>query len=250
MSLTDADHADIGTLLGCAMRPTQRPGRHSEYRRVLLRYRTELGFRSATNALLHGLGAQVLSDGDFGLILGVSRESPLAAKTSEVPNTSTSENRILLGLVLVGLVAYAYPSAAELDDDRVRLISARDFDTWLRELCEGLRSHDLAGEVIPEQGLDEAWRIYLGMPSVVHTERGRATGRLSPKCTRYWVHNALGWLTDQGLAREDGSAEGAWTLTERFRVHAREVALERAYSFVTELRRAEGQARHPEDDPS
>ena len=234
MSLIDSDHTDIGTLAAWALRPAQRPGRNPDYQRVLTRYRTEPDFKAATNAVLHGLGAQVLSDGDFGLILGVVPESPLAFRISDMPHAGRPENKILAGLILTGLVAYAFPSATELGDDRVRHVSARDFDAWLRDLCERLRSADAAGEVIPEEGLDAAWRIYLDMPSVHTGEHGR---RLTSRCTRYWVQAILTWLTGQGMARPDDPAEDAWTLTERFRVHAREIALEHAYTFVTGLRR-------------
>lgn len=237
MTLTNTDHADIGTLIAWALRPAQRPGRNPEYQRVLNRYRTEPDFRSAANAVLHGLGTQVLSDGDFGLILGVTPESPLAFRISDMPNTGRPENRILAGLILTGLVAFAYPSAEELEDDRVRHVSAWDLDTWLRELCERLRSHDAAGEIIPEEGLDAAWRIYLDMPSVHYGEQGRSIGKLTSKCTRYWAQSVLAWLGGQGMARQDSSAEGAWTLTERFRVHAREIALEHAYNFIADLGR-------------
>jgi hypothetical protein len=237
MSLIDSDHTDIGTLVAWALRPAQRPGRNPDYHRVLSRYRTELDFKTATNAVLHGLGAEVLSDGDFGLILGVAPESPLAFRISDMPNTGKPDNKILAGLIFTGLVAFAYPSAQELEDDRVRHVSARDLDTWLRELCERLSSHDAAGEIIPEEGLDSAWRIYLDMPSVHYGEQGRSLGKLTSKCTRYWVQSILSWLTGQGMARPDISADGAWTLTERFRVHAREIALEHAYTFIADLRR-------------
>ncbi|GLZ14496.1 hypothetical protein Acsp04_47310 [Actinomadura sp. NBRC 104425] len=237
MSLTQQDYTDIGTLVAYALRPTQRPGRNPEYRRVLARYRTEQEIRSAADAFLHGLGGRVLSDGDHGLVLGVEPESPLAFRLSDLTGVSDERGRLLAGLVLTGLVAYAYPGAEELADDRVRHVSERDFDLWLRELCERLRSHDAAGEVIPEQGLDDAWRVYLDMPSVVHGERGRGAGQLLRSCTRYWVRAMLGWLAAQGMARHDQTADGAWTLTERFRIHAREVALENAYRFIAEIQR-------------
>jgi hypothetical protein len=75
------------------------------------------------------------------------------------------------------------------------------------------------------------------MPPVHYGEQGRSLGKLTSKCTRYWVQSILTWLTGQGMARPDISADGAWTLTERFRVHAREIALEHAYTFIADLRR-------------
>jgi len=246
MTLVDTDHTDIGTLVAWALRPVQRPGRNPEYQRVLSRFRTELPFKTATIAVLHGLGAEVLSDSDFGLILGVTPESPLAFRLSDMPNTGKAEHKVLAGLILTGLVAYAFPSAEELEDDRIRHVVAHDFDTWLRDLCERLRSHDAAGEIIPEDGLDAAWRLYLNMPSVAYGEKGRVTGKLTSQCTRFWIHSVLSWLAGQGLARADPASVAAWTLTERFRVHAKEVALEHAYSFIAGIRRESATASSEE----
>jgi hypothetical protein len=164
--------------------------------------------------------------------------------------TSEDRHKLLAGLVLTGLVAYAYPSAEELDDDRVRRITEKDFDLWLRDLCERLRSHDAAGEEIPEQGLDDAWRAYLDMPSVSVGDGGRGPGKLRRSCTRYWVRNVLGWLNGQGMARPDPTSDGGWTLTERFRVHAREAALEHAYAFIADLRRRPAPPAPDEKDAS
>ena len=233
MTLMRDDHVDIGVLVAWALRPNQRPGRSPEYQRVLDRYRTVAEFRAATDAVLHGLGAEVLSDGDFGLVLGVAPESPLAFRVTDMPGLYKSDHKVLAGLILTGLAAFAYPSAQELDEDRLRPVEVTEFDSWLRDLCERLRSHDAGGEVIPEEGLDAAWRAYLAMPSLHLSE----TGRLSNKCTRYWIKQMLTWLTGQGMARPDPLVDDRWTLTERFRIHAREIALERAYSFIAEVGR-------------
>jgi hypothetical protein len=174
------DHVDIGVLVAWALRPNQRPGRSPEYQRVLDRYRTVGEFRAAADAVLHGLGAEVLSDGDFGLVLGVTPESPLAFRVTDMPNLYKSDHRVLAGLILTGLAAFAYPSAQELDEDRLRPVEVAEFDAWLRDLCERLRSHDAGGEVIPEEGLDAAWRIYLTMPSLDLTP---GTSQPSIKCT-------------------------------------------------------------------
>jgi hypothetical protein len=239
--LTHTDHTDLGTLLAYAMQPTLRPGRNPEYRRVLARYRAEVDFRDATDAVLLGLGAKTLSDGDFGLVLGVEAESPLAFRYSDMPNTATRENRLLAGLVMVGLAAWAFPTPAELEDDRVRRVPDVEFEAWLRQMCERLRVRDAAGEVIPEEGLDEAWRVYADLPSTLVGDRGRGSGRLSPKCSLYWVRTTLGWLEGQGMANraETTSTENVWTLTERFRVQVKDMAAERAYAFLASVARGD-----------
>lgn len=234
MTLMRDDHVDIGVLVAWALRPNQRPGRSPDYQRVLDRYRTVAEFRAATDAVLHGLGAQVLSDGDFGLVLGVVPESPLAFRVTDMPNLYKSDHKVLAGLILTGLAAFAYPSAQELDEDRLRPVEVAEFDAWLRDLCERLRSYDAGGEVIPEEGLDAAWRIYLAMPAL---DLSTGTGQPTNKCTRYWIRKMLIWLVGQGMARPDTLVDDRWTLTERFRIHAREIALERAYTFIAELSR-------------
>lgn len=238
MTLTQTDHTDIGTLLAYALRPTQRPGRNPEYRRVLARYRTEPDFRTATDAILHGLHARVLSDGDFGLVLGVNPESPFAFRVSDLPNASSRTGRLLAGLVLVGVAAYAYPTPADLDEDRIRRIRDAEFEQWLRSACERLQIRDSAGEPVPDEGLDEAWRVYHEMPSTLVGDRGRGAGRLSPKCTLYWVRNMLGWLVEQGMARPDGT-DGTWMLTERFRIQVKDMAGESAYTLLAAIARGD-----------
>ena len=255
--LTQADYTDIGTLLSFAFQPTQRPGRNPEYRRILSRYRVEVDVRTATDAILYGLGIRPLSDGDFGLILGVEAESPLAFRFSDMPNTATREGRLMAGLVMVGLAAYAFPTPADLDEERVRRVPDVEFETWLRQMCERMQVRTAAGEVIPEEGLDAAWRVYTAMPSTLVGDRGRGSGRLSPKCSLYWVRNTLAWLTDQGMARQDTSArEQSWTLTERFRVQVKDMAAERAYEHLAAVARGDAPrftvapATDPSGDPS
>lgn len=240
--LTTDDHTDLGALIAFAVQPTLRPGRSAEYRRVLVRYRTEPDFRSATNAVLHGLGARPLSDGEFGLVLGITPESPFSFRYNDLPHTATRQGRLLAGLVLVGLAAWAFPNPADLEDPRPRHVPEVEFETWLRETCGRLRSTDAAGEAIPEEGLDAAWRVYLDMPITMVGDKGRGTGRLSPKCTLYWVRAVLGWLGEQGMARQDQTGDGGpatWSLTERFRIHVVDMAAEPAYRYLAALGRGD-----------
>jgi len=239
--LTLTDHTDLGMLIAFAVQPTVRPGRSTEYQRVLGRYRSEVDFRAATDAVLGGLGARALSDGEFGLVLGVDQESPFAFRFADLPYTASREGRLMAGLVMVALAAWAFPTPSELEDERPRHVPDVEFEAWLRGTCEQLRVRDGSGEPIPEEGLDEAWRTYVAMPSTLVGDKGRGAGRLSPKCSLYWVRNVLSWLTEQGMARQDpGSPEGAWVLTERFRVNVKDMAGEPAYRFLAGLARGEG----------
>jgi hypothetical protein len=241
MTLTAEDYVDIGTLIGFAVQPTARPGNKPDYRRVLARYRSEVEFKDAADAVLHGLRSEVLSDSDHGLILGVLPDSPFAFKYSDLPYTGKRQHRLVAGLVLTAVAAFVFPTPAELDDDRVRRVNDIEFEQWLRETCEQLRHHNATGEEIPDDGLDEAWRHYVAMPAAMRGERGRGSGRLTNGCTLYWVRACIGWLTDQGMAREDTTSSSAnsmtWTLTERFWAHVRDMAANTAYETLADVAR-------------
>ncbi|NYI91769.1 hypothetical protein HNR02_005092 [Amycolatopsis endophytica] len=180
----------------------------------------------------------MLSDGDFGLVLGVNPESPFAFRVADLPNANTRNGRLLAGLVLVGIAAYVYPSPADLDEQRVRRVAETEFEQWLRAACERLRDRDAAGEPIPEEGLDEAWRAYHEKPAILVGDRGRGVGRLSSKCTLYWVRNTLAWLAEQGMARPE-STGGTWLLTERFRIQVKDMATEPAFTMLAAIGRGE-----------
>jgi hypothetical protein len=72
------------------------------------------------------------------------------------------------------------------------------------------------------------------------------TGQPTNKCTRYWIRKMPIWLVGQGMARPDTLVDDRWTLTERFRIHAREIALERAYTFIAELGRRQAGTAGPD----
>ncbi|MDQ0665371.1 hypothetical protein QFZ35_003869 [Arthrobacter ulcerisalmonis] len=235
--LTANDYTDIGTLIAFALQPNKRPS-GDDYRRTLTRYRAEPAFRVAVDGILSGLSVQVLSDGDFGLILGVSSESPFAFRVGDMPRTQEPEGRLLAALVLVGLAAFAYPSAEELDEERVRQVNDVEFEEWLRVVCKGLETRDAAGEVIPQEGLDHAWRVYADMPATLVGDRNRGGSRLSAKSTLYWVRNTIGWLAEHGMARPDNTTgEGHWFLTERFRVQVKYMGAGHAYEYLRDLHR-------------
>jgi hypothetical protein len=67
--------------------------------------------------------------------------------------------------------------------------------------CERLRSHDAGGEVIPEEGLDAAWRVYLAMPAL--SLAGHEAGRFARASS---VDQSGNWSSPIGIV----SAGGGW----------------------------------------
>ncbi|WP_282776785.1 MULTISPECIES: hypothetical protein [unclassified Nocardia] len=237
MTLGQRDLADVGVLIGCALRPKLRPTADSDYRLLLGRYRADTEFRNAVDSVLEGLDARVLSDSDFGLVLGVRRESVFAYRLSDLPNVGSVSDRLLVGLVSVAVAAHAFPTPADFDDDRIRWVSVGEIERFLREICDRFKR---SPEHTPadDDALDEAWRIYDRLSPGYKADRGKGRARRSPASSTYWVAHVLGWMVDQGLARP-APARGTETfqLLERFRVQAGDLAGNATYEVLASIRR-------------
>lgn len=239
MTLTQRDLADVGLLIGCALRPKIRPGADSDYRTLLGRYRTDVEFRNAVDSVLDGLDAQVLSDSDLGLVLGVRRESVFAYRVSDLPNVGTVHDRLLVGLVSVAVAAYAFPTPADFDDVRVRWVSVDEIERFVRDMCDRLkRSPDQ--ETREEESFEEAWRSYDRLSPGYKADKGRGKARRSPASSTYWVAHVLTWMVDQGLARVAPTrGPEVYQLLERFRIQASELAGNATYDLLAAIRRGD-----------
>lgn len=235
MTLRQRDMADVGVLIGCALRPKLRPGAESDYRTLLGRYRADVEFRNAVDSVLDGLDIRVLSDTDLGLVLGVRRESVFAYRISDLPNVNGVAERLLVGLVSVGITAYAYPTPADFDDDRVRWVSVDEIERFVREVCERFKRTPTDDET-----LDEAWRTYDRLSPAYKADKGKGKARRSPASSTYWVAHVLNWMVDQGLARlVPARGPEAFQLLERFRIQAGELAGNETYGLLAAVRRGE-----------
>jgi len=237
MTLTSNDLADAGALIACALRPKTRPAADSAYRTLLGRYRVDVEFRTAVDSILDGLDVRVLSDSDLGLVLGVRRESVFAYRISDLPNVSGVTDRLLVGLVSVAITAYAFPSPADFDDDRIRWVSVDEVERFVREVCERFkRAPGNEGE--GDETFDEAWRAYDRLSPAYKADKGRGKARRSPASSTYWVASVLNWMVDQGLARQvPARGPEVFQLLERFRVQAGELAGNATYDALAEIRR-------------
>jgi hypothetical protein len=235
MTLSQRDLADVGVLIACALRPKVRPGADSDYLRLLVRYRSDVEYRNAVDSVLDGLDMRVLFDSDLGLVVGVRRESVFAYRLSDLPNVSGVADRLLVGLVSVAIAAYAFPTPADFDDDRVRWVSVEEVERFIREACDRLKRSPTEDDV-----LDEAWRSYDRLSPGYKADKGKGRARRSAASSPYWVAMVLGWMTDQGLARLTPTrGPEAYQLLERFRIQARELAGNATYEELAAIRRGE-----------
>lgn len=224
-------------LVGFGLQRRSRPVEGSEYRALLDRYRTELRFRDVVDTMAEGLGLEVLGTPRSGIVLAPEPGGPFATKLADFRTglNSDQQERLVFGLVLTGIAAYAYPQDVDFDDPETKLVDIVKIDEFLRSAIDTLRSQE-GGEGTPEERARVAAEVYADMPQLITTQ----TGRRGRGCTLKAIEDALGWLVDQGAAREAGSlGPDVYHLTDRFRLLVADSAGGAALDALRERRGAQ-----------
>ncbi|OLT11328.1 hypothetical protein BJF78_26925 [Pseudonocardia sp. CNS-139] len=204
--LTDVRAAAELITFGLARRA--RPVEGSDYRALLDRYRTELRFKDVVDTMAEGLGLEVLGTPRAGIVLVPEPGGPFATRMSDLRPMDQDE-RLVFGLVLVGIAAYAYPNEVDFDDPETKLVDVLRIDEFLRAAIAALPPPDLDGRA------RAAADVYADLPSFVPTQ----TGRRARGCTLRAVEEVCGWLVEQGAAREAPTlGPDTYHLTDRFRL--------------------------------
>lgn len=190
----------------------------------------------ATADICSGLGLRLLDVSEYGVVLGSTVGSPFGLTVQAYQDNLSVEERLLHGLVHVGLAAYLYPRAEELEAEAdVRQVTVAELDEFLRETCE------VAAKKAPEKSdapaqfpdLETALRVYLRWPATKETEGG---GR--GRHTRHAIiSRALEKLAEHGLLQPVRSESGViYKALRRYRVHVRAVAAHEALQVLRNLR--------------
>ena len=253
------DARDIGQLLSYALRPKTRPGIEGEYGRLLRRYQDEMSFRDAFDEVLEGMQLRVLHAGDLGVVLTARRESVFAYRLASDQGSGNKTHNALRGLAHIGIAAYAYPHPDDLIDTTVRYVDIMAVEEFIRRACSQLRARadeiaqggepsDRVVDLALAAGLGALWSEWDQMQAIDIGTRGRGTGRISTKCTTYWVLRACKDLVDHGLARAAGKdTDGRFQLLERFRHHVATDAGLEGYQALATLARTDSELPDPHD---
>ncbi|MBI5495512.1 MAG: hypothetical protein HY904_10850 [Deltaproteobacteria bacterium] len=220
MSIDPTPVHDAARLIALALVPSNRPLANAEYGQLLARVRTDPAMEAALHEIAVGLGLRVLEVAEGGVILGTTADSPFAMKTADWKDGLSGDERVLTGLVHVGLAAYVYPRPEELERVDVKAVSVADLDGFLRDACRRLQEL-AAGETDPpaeHADLEHAWRVYLRWPAVGET----AGGGRARKTMQALVRQTLEHLADLGMLRRQ--ADETYQVLHRFRVQVRELA--------------------------
>jgi hypothetical protein len=230
MSGTPADLTDVraaAELITFGLARRARPVEGSEYRTLLDRYRTELRFKDVVDTMAEGLGLEVLGTPRAGIVLAPDPGGPFATRLGDL-RAMTEDERLVFGLVLIGIAAYAYPNDVDFDDPETKLIDIPRIDEFLRA---AIAAADLPAD---DDRARTAAEVYADLPSFVPTQ----TGRRARGCTLRAVEEVCGWLVGQGAAREAPTlGPDTFHLTDRFRLLVGDSAGTSALEALREVRR-------------
>lgn len=227
---------DVGRLVAFGLRPRLRPAHSEEYRDLVRCFQADQRFRELVEGVCEGLGLVILDAGDYGLVLGGSEDSVFAWRLEDYKSGLSVEERLLHGLVHLGIAAFCYPSAESLDvseEQVVHTVSAAAVERDLREACVRLQER-LGKDDVPEASpeLERALALYLAQAA---TKDAQARAR---KTTLGMVQTALEKLAEQGLLVEVSDADGGTYKTQaRYHIQVRELAAYEGFRVLAAARR-------------
>jgi hypothetical protein len=235
-----ADTTAAARLLQYAATPSMRPTPDSDYRALLDRYRTDAEFAEGVVAVADGLGLYVHAPSPLGLIVTGDRDGPFRVTLDNCglplrssPAGARLQDRLLFGLVLVGVAAYAYPNGEALTETTSPTVRAADLNRFLTRNVETLKAlAEADGISVIDAQLGDAAHRWLKLPEVLPSERGGN----KRDCQRRYITDLLGWLVNVGRARRESSLADergdAYRLNDRFRIGIAETAETLAYSML------------------
>jgi len=243
MNTTDAI-VDVGRLLAFALDVTETPsggGSSADYARLVGRYVEDAQFRALFDGVVEGAGCEVTTaDRHVGIVLRTRPDGPWAwpARSADLPWNRTFEEpqqRAARALVVIALLAYLAPSAADLDDvlsdpDVVlATVGVRDLEQFVRDFCEQCeaKTPDPASDVESRP----TWWHWLQLPADAPTAK-----RIARSTTTYIVHDVLsflhsaGWLIDTTPGR--AAADKRYRPRRRMIHHYRDLMLDDVFNAL------------------
>lgn len=238
-ALRASDAGAAAQLIGYGLQPRLRPAGTAGYADLVARHQADTSFRDLVDHVADGLGLIVLeTSATTGMILAAAPDSPFELRLGDYRTSMSADERLLHGLIHVGLAAYVFPTPASLNDDEVRHASVLAVERYLRTSCERLREQhgDVAvSDAQPET--EQAWRLYLRRQAT----RDTADGRVGVSTTTGMIKYAFERLVAAGMAtRTDAADGGTYRLLSRYRTGVRDLAATSAYRELMGAMASEG----------
>jgi hypothetical protein len=210
-------------LVALGLRTGARPTEANPYGRLLERYRSQTLFRDAVDTVASGLGLVVLgAPPRTGLVLSTYAGSVFAVRMGDLRSTGMSaDEKLIAGLIVLGVAAYAFPQEADLDSSEVKTVEVAALDKFVRDTIERVLAVPGDPDTVDGQARQAA-ELYRRTAAFRPKDRqpGPAKG-----CTQFAVAEVLGWLVERGAARQMPQlGASTYQLTDRFRLLVADVA--------------------------
>ncbi len=255
MSLEISDVFRAATLIQWGLQPRVRPIQNAEYRELIREYLNRSEFRDVVAEMSDGLGLYVLNVSEHGIVLSPREGSVFWMRSSEFrPGSSTSDARLLDGLVEITIAATVFPRARDLEDDINRPrppVTIDEVDDSLRAICARMKEYFAGVDPNTDDvrtGLYDAWRVYDATLARRETKDGRESRMSSRRIIRY----NLDRLKDFGCFTETRySGKEAWQPTRRYNVLVQELAASRLFDEVMRIKNGkDNQELVTEEEPA
>ncbi|WP_433213279.1 hypothetical protein ACQP00_01700 [Dactylosporangium sp. CS-047395] len=223
MTVPIEDVRAAAELVALGLRTGARPTDANPYGKLLERYRSQTLFRDTVDTLASGLGLVVLgAPARTGLVLSTYPGSVFAVRMGDLRSTGMSaEEKLIAGLVVLGVAAYAFPQEVDLDSAEVKTVEVAALDKFIRDTIDRVRAIPGDEDTVDGQARAAA-EIYRRTAAFRPKDRqpGPAKG-----CTQFAVAEVLGWLVERGAARlMPQLGPTTFQLTDRFRLLVADVA--------------------------
>jgi hypothetical protein len=233
-------------LIRYALSPKERPSGDGQYRILLDRYRTNTEFAEIVSRVADGLGIEIRLPTQLGLLIAGYPEGPFAVTLDNcglpIRAQHKLQDRRCFGLVLVALVAYAYPNGEALVDTTNPTVRPVELERFLtRHITTVAEASEDSDDEVDRQ-LGAAAQVWLDLPEVLPSERGG----YRRDCRRDYVLRTLDFLVAQGRARRETSLDddrgNVYALNDRFRVGVSEVTESVVFDILASAARDDGVA--------
>jgi hypothetical protein len=194
----------------------------SDYGLLYRQYRTDATFRELVDAVASGLGLVVLGSPPTGMVLSPNEGSPFDFRLTDLRPSWTADERLVAGLVLLGIAALKYPREEDLDEvGSPKILSIDQVEKFMRDAIKPIAATEAEVGSIESYAASAA-EAYERMPGVLRTEK---KGQRKRGCTTKVVADVFDLLAEQKLARPAPRyGKDAYVLTDRFRVQVGTIA--------------------------
>ena len=246
--LSQRDYQQAGRLLHWGLSPNAFPGNEPEYADALQRYADDGGFRDVVVHVALGLGLEIVEANEAGMVLAPSPHSLFRARVADYRSSAGADDRLLEGLIHVGIAATVFPRGEALEEATTRRrppITADEVEEMLRQISERMAVEHVEEpdptEREAEAGLIAAWRVY-------HRRSAEDGGRRRVGlATMSLIRKTLDTLTDSGMfVRRQHQGRVAYQPTFRYQAQVVEFSANAAFRSVRDLleRTGEVEGRH------